>query len=409
MDAGSLARRYRGFPRAVYVVAAARFLNVLGGGLVYPFATLYFYGEIGIAFTVVGTGLFANSVATAAGTTVGGYLADRYGRKPVMVASMALSAPALAAYALVRTGAGFVTVATLAGAAAGLFAPASQAMVADVTESEGRERAYGLLKVASNAGFGTGFVAGGVLYGVAHTAVFVADGATSAVVAALLVVALPQSAPGDGDGAAAPTVSLAGWRRAATRPAVLAVAGLNVVFAVAYAQMGSTVPVFASESLGVGSEQLGTLLALNPLVIVLFQLPVVDRVAGWRRTRGLVLSAGFWGASFLAVVAAHWTSRLVGVGLVAAFVVLRTVGEILHAPLVTALASDLGPADGRGTRLSVVEVAKRVGFGVGPVVGGLFFDASAERLLWPTLVLVCGGLAAGLLALERRLPAEANR
>lgn len=215
MEAGSLASRYRGFPRPVYVVAAARFLNVLGGGLVYPFATLYFYGEVGIPFTVVGAGLFANSVATAAGTTVGGYLADGYGRKPVMVASMALSAPALAAYALVHTGGEFVAVATLAGAAAGLFAPASQAMVADVTDSEGRERAYGLLKVASNAGFGTGFVAGGILYGVAHTAVFVADGATSAVVAGVLVLALPRSAPAE---SAAATTSLAGWRRAAPNP-----------------------------------------------------------------------------------------------------------------------------------------------------------------------------------------------
>lgn len=403
---GSLARGYRGFPRTVYVVAAARFLNVLGSGLVYPFATLYFYGEVGIAFTVVGAGLFANSIATAAGTTVGGYLADRYGRKPVMVTSMAVAAPALAAYATVRTGGAFVAVATLAGGATGLFAPASQAMVADVTASDGRERAYGLLKVASNAGFGTGFVAGGVLYGVAQTSVFVLDGATSAVVAAVLTVTLPATAPADGHGS---PVSLADWRRAATRPAVLWVAALNVVFAVAYAQMGSTVPVFANESLGVGSERLGALFVLNPLLIVLFQLPVVDRVAGWRRTRGLALSAGFWGVSFLAIVAAHLTPRLVGVGLVAAFVVLRTVGEVLHAPLVTALASDLGTADGRGTRLSVVEVAKRVGFGVGPVVGGVFFDAGLAELLWPTLVVVCAGLAVAVLGLERRLPADANR
>ena len=49
----------RGFDRAVFVVAAARFVNVLGSGIVYPFATLYFYGEVGIAFTLVGTGLFA--------------------------------------------------------------------------------------------------------------------------------------------------------------------------------------------------------------------------------------------------------------------------------------------------------------------------------------------------------------
>ncbi|WP_227376956.1 MFS transporter [Haladaptatus halobius] len=86
-----------GFPRAVYVVAVGQFIYLFGSGVVYPFATLYFYGEVGIPFTLVGIGLLANNVATAVGNAVGGYLVDRFGRKPVMAASMALSFPALAA------------------------------------------------------------------------------------------------------------------------------------------------------------------------------------------------------------------------------------------------------------------------------------------------------------------------
>jgi len=47
----------RGFDRPVYLVAGARFVNTFGTGVVYPFATLYFVGEVGIAFTLVGLGL----------------------------------------------------------------------------------------------------------------------------------------------------------------------------------------------------------------------------------------------------------------------------------------------------------------------------------------------------------------
>ncbi|UPV75780.1 MFS transporter [Halorussus limi] len=384
--------------------------------IVYPFATLYFYGEVGIAFTLVGTGLFANSVATAGGTLVGGYLSDQYGRKPVMVASMALSAPTLAAYALVTTAPGFITVAAAAGLAAGLFAPASQAMIADLTPDADREQAYGLLKVASNAGFGSGFVVGGVLYGFAHTAVFVADGLTSGVVAILLAVALPRVADDEraetGDSASNPGASLGAtlreWSRAVTQPTILALAVLNVGFAVAYAQMQSTVPVFAEQAFGLTSEQLGTLYVLNPLVIVLFQLPVVSWIQSWRRTRGLALSACFWAASFVAIVLAHGAPFLLGVGLVGAFLVLRTVGEILHAPLITALASDVGTVEERGSQLSVLEVAKRLGFGIGPVVGGAFFDYGVEALLWPALVGMSLLLGVGVLSLERRVSPVAN-
>jgi hypothetical protein len=230
----------------------------------------------------------------------------------------------------------------------------------------------------------------------------------------VFAVALPRGEAGDGGAGVRETV--AGWTAAVGRPLLLWLALLNVGFAVMYAQMQATVPVWADTRLGLTSEQLGTLYVLNPLVIVLFQLPVVDRVAAWRRTRGLVLSAAFWASSFVAVAgvplalmllsgSAGW---LVGVALVGAFLVLRTVGEILHAPLMTALASDLGTADERGSQLSVLEVAKRVGFGVGPVVGGAFFDAGVPMLLWAALLGGCGLLALGLLAVERTVSPAVN-
>jgi MFS family permease len=238
------------------------------------------------------------------------------------------------------------------------------------------------------------------------------------VVAVLLAVALPRVAAGVTDGEAeigdeaTPDATIAEtvheWGRAVTHPTILWLAVLNVGFAVAYAQMQSTVPVFAEETFGLTSEQLGTLYVLNPLVIVLFQLPVVSWVQSWRRTRGLVLSAGFWAASFVALALAGDASFALGVGLVGAFLVLRTVGEILHAPLITALASDVGTVEERGSQLSVLEVAKRLGFGIGPVVGGAFFDYGMETLLWPSLVVLSLLLGVGVLSLERRVPPAVN-
>ncbi|WP_338738111.1 MFS transporter [Haloplanus salilacus] len=409
---GSTLGTVRGFRRPVYAVAGGRLINVFGSGLVYPFATIHFHLQVGIPLSVVGLGLLANNVATATGTAVGGYLADRYGRRPVMVGSMALSAFTLAAYALVTTGAGFIAVATAAGLTTGLYAPASQAMIADLTDAAERERGYGLLKVASNVGFGSGFVVGGVLYEVANVAVFVADGLTSAVVAAVLVVALPRVH----DGRAASLSESAGdWRRIVSRRRLLGLALLNVGFAVLYAQMQATVPVVASERLGLDSAQLGTLYVLNPVVLVLFQMPIIDAVGDWRRTRGLLASVAFWGGSFLAVAGVTpvvtavggTVATAVGVGLLGVFLVLRTVGEVLHSPLVTSLASDFGTADGRGSRLSLVEIAKRLGMGLGAALGGAFFDYGFAALLWPALILACVGLAVGLLVLERRVsPAE---
>lgn len=455
------------------MVAAGQLVNVFGSGLVYPFATVHFHLQVGISLAVVGLGLGVRSGTTALGTAVGGVAADRVGRKTAMVASMASSAVTLTAFAVVPAigarlptlgigpsgnGLAFLLVAAASGFTVGLYAPAGQAMTADLTTSERRDEAYALLKVANNVGFGSGFVVGGLLYAVASVAVFVGDGLTSAVFALVILALVPRSTGDDtgrqvgevsgvtkepdddtdtGRDATAPRGrvpdwSVPDWRgvaarvregarawwRAASRPRVVTLAVVNVGFAAMYAQMQTTVPVVATERLGLSSEQLGTLYVLNPVTLVVLQLPVVRWIGDWRRTRGLMLAAGFWAASMLAAWAADlgvgavavFGLPAVGVAFVAGHLVLRTVGEILHSPLASTLMSDLGQAGERGTQLSLLEIAKRLGMGLGSAVGGWFFDAGLSAVLWPTLVVGCVVVALGVFGLERRLsPAENGR
>ena len=408
----------RGFDRAVYIVAVGQLLNVLGAGLVYPFATVHFHLRVGIPLSVVGTGFLARNVATATATALGGYWADRHGRKPVMVVSMAGNALTLASYAAVPAiaaavgplslGWAFVGVSATAGLTAGLYTPAANAYTADLTADADRDRAFSLLKVANNVGFGAGFVAGGLLYQVANVAIFVANGVTSGVVAVVLLVTIPRSH--GGRRSAALTDALGEWGQAVTERRVMILAGLNVGFAVMYAQMRTTVPVVATEWIGLDSAQLGTLYVLNPLTLVLLQIPVVDAIATWRRTRGLVASTAFWGLSMLAVglVAFGDVPVVVGIGLVGAHLVVRTLGEILHSPVSTSLMSALGTERERGSQLSLLEVAKRLGFGVGSFAGGLFFDYGVGGMLWPVLGAGCVVLALGVLTLERRVTTAEN-
>lgn len=405
----------RGFRRPVYLIAGGQLVNVFGAGLVYPFATIHFHLVVGIPLSLVGIGLLANNVALATGTALGGYAADRYGRRPVMVVSMALSAVTLAGYAAVGSIAtsldiepatAFITVAAAAGLTLGLYAPASQAMIADMTTGDQRDRGYALLKVANNAGFGLGFVVGGILYGVAQLSVFVGNGLTSGMVAMILLIGLPRIHEGTRE--VAIRDSIGDWGAAVTERRVLGLAMLNVGFAVMYAQMQATVPVVATETLGLSSEALGTLYVLNPAVIVVFQLPVVAAVTHWRRTRGLIISATLWGVSMAAVWLVRGMSVQLGIGLVGAFLVLRTFGEILHSPLVTSLMSDLGTASETGSQLSLLEVAKRLGFGIGSAAGGAFFDYGISWALWPTLIVLSVILAISALILEQRVTLAEN-
>lgn len=311
----------------------------------------------------------------------------------------------------------FISVSAFAGVTNGLYTPAGQAYIPDLTDGAERDRAYSLLKVGNNVGFGMGFVVGGLLYEWLEVTVFFADGFTSAVVAVVLLTMVPRIHPGQPDVALRDSVG--DWGKAVTRRRVLALAGVNICFAVMYTQMETTVPVVAEAQLGLSSAEIGTLFVLNPLTLVLLQIPLVDAVAGWRRTRGLVLSTGFWAASMAAVwlvyllalgSAAPGRHPLVAIGvvLVGVHLVARTIGEVLHSPISTSLMSSLGSDRERGAQLSVLEVAKRVGFGIGSFAGGLFFDYGLAAWLWPTLIGVSLVTALGLLAFERQVSAGEN-
>jgi predicted MFS family arabinose efflux permease len=70
--------------------------------------------------------------------------------------------------------------------------------------------------------------------------------------------------------------------------------------------------------------------------------------------------------------------------------------------------SDLGAERERGSQLSLLEVAKRAGFGLGSFLGGLFFDYGLAAWLWPAFAGVCGLLAVGVLLLEARVTPTEN-
>lgn len=127
-----------------------------------------------------------------------GRLADRFGRKPLMI--LGLAAAALTSFLIPWLG----SLTALAGVwafqalcyAAG--DPAEQALVADLTGDDQRGRAYGLYTMAAGLGATVGPLLGGWLYdAVGQTAPFIANGvilAACALVLALFLVEPPRRA-----------------------------------------------------------------------------------------------------------------------------------------------------------------------------------------------------------------------
>lgn len=136
-------------------------LDLLGFGLVIPL--LSFYAEEHAAGPVTITLLMASySIAQFFGAPLWGQISDRYGRRPVMLASIAGTALCLAGFAAAPSLTFLFVFRTLGGFFAANISTA-QAVVADVTTEKDRARGMGLIGAAFGVGFSIGPWVGGEL------------------------------------------------------------------------------------------------------------------------------------------------------------------------------------------------------------------------------------------------------
>jgi MFS family permease len=152
------------FDQRVWLLLVAMLVFRFGQGLYYPFSTIYFHNFVGIPLSLVGVGLAALAASSVASGLISGPLTDRYGRKPVMLATLLGSAVVFLGFAFVGDFWGYLAVSILAGlVGSSSFDAARNAMVADVAPAHLRARAYGLVRVGGNVGWASGPVAAGLI------------------------------------------------------------------------------------------------------------------------------------------------------------------------------------------------------------------------------------------------------
>ena len=140
-------------PSSLWLVSASSLLFFASWSMVYPFLGVYMVRQLHASIGTVGLILGSAYFAAIPLQIAGGRWADRRGRKSLMLAALAIST-------LLFTGLAFsrwlwlTTVLAIAQGASGwpLFLVASNAMVADLTTEGQRPEAFGLVRIALNAG-----------------------------------------------------------------------------------------------------------------------------------------------------------------------------------------------------------------------------------------------------------------
>jgi predicted MFS family arabinose efflux permease len=381
---------FSGLPREVWVLALVLFVNRVGM-MVLPFLELYLAGERGLAVDAAGRLVALYGVGSILGVSLGGRLTDRLGPRRVQLASLVLNALFLMLLSLGRTPLTIGAAILATGLAADAFRPANGTAITAAVGAAARARAFSLMSLAVCVGLTIGLPLGGELAEHDFDWLFRIDAATALLAAAVLWRFGQRRAPPADGVARAAGASDSPWRDGGFLLFVL----LQCATATVLFQFFGALPVFLKHDLGFGEAEVGRALALNSILIILFEMQLVRRVEG-RPARPLVALGS------LGICAGYGLNAFAGGPAMArASIALWSLGEMLFFPLGAALAARRAPPSAVGRYLGVYHLAFALSFVLAPLLGTAVYERHGAPVLWTGCVAV-GLLVCALHALLGR-------
>jgi MFS family permease len=328
-------------------LAVAQLINSVGDGAYYVCSALYFTRIVGLSATQVG---FALTLGWAIGSLAGvplGHLADRRGPRGTAALLAVATGLALASFLFVRSNAAFIAAACLYACCQCGLAAARQALLAGLVDRAKRTEIRAYLQSTVNAGLAVGAGLGGLALQLdtkaAYLTVFALD-AVAFLVAALVLLRLP---------AVPPVPAVAGGEPALAvlrdRPYAL-VSFLNMIMLLYMPLLSLVLPLWIVARTDAPRWLVSTLLVINTVGVVLFQVRVARRVDGLASASRFVRYSGvvmFAACAVFAVSAAETGAWVAGLVLLAG-AALQVVGEMMLASGSWEISFDLAAAGKQG-------------------------------------------------------------
>ena len=339
----------------------------LGYGVFAPYVALYLTGPIGASNAATGAVLASWGLVNVVTAPLGGVLSDRLGRRPLILGGLTGSVVCAFAFFAASSVWVLLLLVPLWGLCFSMMRPAMRAYIVDVVSPELRVEAFGIDRLVSNAAFALGPPLGALVITLASLRdIFLVTAVTELGFLAIAFFLLPESRSASGAAEEPPRL------REALHDRRLLTLALGTALAwFLFSLYDEVFGVFLHEDRGLAISTWGLLFTINPVLVVLTQYPV----ARWATNRSarFVLSLG----ALLNGLAVFLLLPLTGIGVIVVSIVLLTAGEILLAPVSSALAGALSPEHLRGAYQSVLDC----GYGAAsmPAVAlGLFLVGSGD-------------------------------
>ena len=286
---------YTGLNRRMWLLAVVMLIN-RSGTMVLPFMTLY-SKHIGYSTQQGGWVVAIYGIGSLIGAFLGGRISDRFGFYYTQFFSLLCGGFLFITLGQMNTYFSICVCTFFLSMVNEAFRPANSTAIAHYSTAQNRTQAFSIVRLAINLGWGVGGALGGFLASINYHLLFWVDGFTNITASFLLLWLLPK-------------VSLAQQQQKpksipVVRKAVSAYKDKNflyficlqILFAICFFQLFTTIPLYFKEELLLNEFWIGAVMSMNGLVIALFEMVIVFKLEGRRPYLTLMT----YGSIFMAI------------------------------------------------------------------------------------------------------------
>jgi MFS family permease len=369
---------YKEYPNAFKVLTLATFIDMLGTFLLFPFFSRYIIHAFGVGMIEVGFLMSIFAVGNIFGVMIGGALADKYGRRRMILIGLIVSGIGSILMGLVNDLNIFYILAGFLGLIGNFGGPARQAMVADLLPKEKRAEGFGVLRVAFNLSAVIGPLLGGFLANQSYMLLFVLDAASSIITAVIVYTVIPETKPQIQDDISEESVikTIIGYKEVIKNWRFMLFLAVSAITVLVYMQMNTTLSVFLWEVYMFPDQSFGLLLSMNAIMVVIFQFWISRKVSKYAPMKVMAFGSIFLmiGFSMYGFISEPYLF-FIAMGII-------TVGEMIVYPIGQSTAASFAPEDKRGRYMGMYAFQWTIPNLFGALAAGLIMVYIGPNWVW---------------------------
>ena len=387
----SLFHQYRGLRREIYILSFGRMVTNLGS-MIWPVMTMILSQKLGFSATEISYFFVGSSLVMLPANLIGGRLADRFNKKRLIVFCDIVSVLGFLVCAAIPLGFGTVLLYVLAGIFQSIEYPSYDALLADLSATKDRERAYSLEYLGANLGLVLSPTIAGLLFKDYLWLSFLISGVSISLSTALIAVLIRDVTPVEDGGEEAAYQKKKDGAGVLSilreNPMILLFLAGGAVFSAVHDQYNFIMPLDMAAAHGdAGAVIFGTVSSLNCITVVVFTPLITRFFAKMRETGKMVAGRG--------LVLAGYSVFLLLLGFIPGYylaMLLFTWGEIFSVLAEGPYVSARIPASHRGRINGLMRVVYTAAAGVIDLAVGHLYDRAGSGWAWGFI------LGAGLIA-----------